>query len=220
MMDELRVGHLRTAGVTLVDPASTWIDSTVQIEAGTVIHPNVVLQGSSVVGRNCEIQSFVRISNSTLGDEVKVNNFCVVVDSTVASRVRIGPFAHLRPGTDVRDGAHVGNFVELKNTVLGEGSKANHLSYVGDATVGAGVNIGAGTITCNFDGVRKSRTTIEDGVFIGSDTQLIAPVSVGAGAYIAAGSSITKDVPPGALAVARGRQTNIEGWAEKRRRKG
>ena len=135
-----------------------------------------------------------------------------------ARAVRVGPFAHIRPQSDVGEQAHVGNFVELKKTALGPGSKANHLSYLGDATIGANVNVGAGTITCNYDGEKKNPTVIEDGAFIGSDSQLIAPVRVGRGAYVAAGSSITEDVPPGALAVARGKQVNKDGWVAKRKK--
>ena len=208
---------LSDSGVVIVDPATTWVGDDVAVGPGTTIHPSVTLQGRTVIGQGCEIQSWVRISDSVLGDGVKVNNFCVIVEARVASLARVGPFAHLRPGTDVRDGAHIGNFVELKNTVFGEGSKANHLAYVGDATVGKGVNIGAGTITCNYDGVRKHRTVIDDRVFIGSDTQLIAPVRVGEGAYVAAGSSITEDVPPGALGICRARQRNVEGWVERKK---
>ena len=216
MITDSKLAGLRAAGVVIIDPASTWVADDVRIGAGTILHPAVSLQAGTVIGRSCEIQSWVRVSNSVVGDGVTINNFCVIVDARLAADARVGPFAHLRPGTDVREGAHIGNFVELKNTVFGEGSKANHLAYVGDATVGAGVNIGAGTITCNYDGVRKNPTIIEDGVFIGSDSQLIAPVRVGAGAYVAAGSSITDDVPPGALGIARGRQTNIEGWVARR----
>jgi bifunctional UDP-N-acetylglucosamine pyrophosphorylase/glucosamine-1-phosphate N-acetyltransferase len=208
---------LAASGVLILDPSTTWVDEAVVVGPGTTIHPSVTLQGRTVIGQDCELQSWVRITDSVLGDRVVVNNFCVIVEARVATLSRIGPFAHLRPGTDIRDGARIGNFVELKNTVFGEGSKANHLSYVGDATVGSQVNIGAGTITCNYDGVHKHRTIIEDGVFIGSDTQLIAPVRVGEGAYIAAGSSITDDVPPGALGVGRARQRNVEGWVERRK---
>jgi len=142
-----------------------------------------------------------------------------VVDSTIGSDARIGPFAHVRPQSQVGEGAHVGNFVELKKTSMGKGAKANHLAYLGDATIGAGANIGAGTITCNYDGVNKNQTIIEDGAFIGSDSQLIAPVRIGAGAYVAAGSSITKDVPADALAIARAHQQNRPGWAASRRAK-
>ena len=208
---------LMAAGVTLVDPATTYIDAGVTVGTDTVIHPNVYLAGRTQVGAHCEILPNVQLVDAVVGDHVVINSFTVITESTVASGVRIGPFAHLRPGTQVREGAHIGNFVELKNTVFGEGSKASHLSYLGDATIGAGVNIGAGTITCNYDGVNKNRTVIGDGAFIGSDSQLVAPVTIGDGAYVAAGSSIVKDVPPGALGIARSRQANIEGWVQKKR---
>jgi bifunctional UDP-N-acetylglucosamine pyrophosphorylase/glucosamine-1-phosphate N-acetyltransferase len=156
--------------------------------------------------------------NSTVDDGVVINNFCVIIDSHVASGAHLGPFAHLRPQSDVGVDAKVGNFVELKKTVLGRGSKANQPRYLGDATIGENVNVGAGTITCNYDGITKNPTVIEDGAFIGSDSQLIAPVRVGRGAYVAAGSSITEDVPAESLAIARGKQINKEGWAKSRAR--
>jgi bifunctional UDP-N-acetylglucosamine pyrophosphorylase/glucosamine-1-phosphate N-acetyltransferase len=149
---------------------------------------------------------------------VVINNFCVILESHVSSGAKIGPFAHLRPQSHVGEEAHVGNFVELKKTTLGRGSKASHLTYLGDATIGEKVNIGAGTITCNYDGTLKHPTVIEDGAFIGSDSQLIAPVRVGRGAYVAAGSSITKDVPPDALAITRGTQINKEGWVSRKKK--
>ncbi len=207
--------ELMGRGVTIVDPATTYIEQDVEVGADTVIHPGVHLEGRTRVGAACEIHAGVRIVDSTIGDRVVVNNYCVITESTVATAARVGPFAHIRPGSEVGHDARVGNFVELKKTVLGEGSKANHLAYLGDATIGDHVNVGAGTITCNYDGVRKNQTVIEDGAFIGSDSQLVAPVRVGAGAYVAAGSSITKDVPPGALAIARARQENKEGYADK-----
>jgi bifunctional UDP-N-acetylglucosamine pyrophosphorylase/glucosamine-1-phosphate N-acetyltransferase len=208
---------LMAAGVTIVDPASTYIDAGVTVGPDTVIHPNVHLEGRTRIGAGCEILPSVRITDGVIGDRVMINSFTVINDASVADDARIGPFAHLRPGSDVRDGAFIGNFVELKKTVFGEGSKASHLTYLGDATVGAGVNIGAGTITCNYDGVNKNATTIGDGAFIGSDSQLVAPVTVGAGAFVAAGSTIVQDVPPGALAISRGRQANLEGWVERRK---
>ena len=211
--------ELMAAGVTIVDPATTYIDPDVEVGADTVIHPGVVIQGHSRIGSACEIHAYVRIADSELADRVTIHNFCLIVGARVADGAVIGPFAHLRPATKVGPGAKVGNFVELKRTTLGAGSKANHLSYLGDATIGANVNVGAGTITCNYDGQQKHETVIEDGAFIGSDTQLIAPVRVGKGAYVAAGSSITGDVPPGALGIARGRQTNVEGWAARKRTK-
>ncbi len=211
--------ELMAAGVTLVDPATTYVDADVVIGPDTVIHPNVYLEGQTKIGAACEVFAGVRIADSTIGDRVTINNFCVLDGATVASDARVGPFAHLRPGSDVRERARVGNFVELKNTVLGEASKANHHAYLGDATIGANVNVGAGTITCNYDGRGKHQTVVEDGAFIGSDTQLVAPVRVGRGAYVAAGSSIVEDVPAGALGIARGRQSNVEGWAQKRAQK-
>jgi len=218
MLSTARIDVLRALGVTLLDPSSTFIDDDVTIGGGTVIHPGVTLEGRTRIGANCRIRSWVRITDSTIGDNVFINDSCVIDESRVDDDGRVGPFAHLRPGSHMKDGSRVGNFVELKKTVLGEGSKANHLAYLGDTTVGAGVNVGAGTITCNYDGVKKHHTVIEDGAFIGSDSQLVAPITIGAGAYIAAGSSITEDVPPGALGIARGRQTNVLDWATKKRR--
>ena len=209
--------ELMAAGVTLVDPATTYVDPDVVVGADTVIHPNVYLEGQTRVGAACEIHAGVRIVDSTLGDRVTVLNYTVITDSVVGSEVRLGPFAHLRPGSQVGAAAHVGNFVELKKTALGAGSKASHLTYLGDATIGEGVNIGAGTITCNYDGVHKHPTIIEDGAFIGSDSQLVAPVRVGKGAYVAAGSSIVEDVPAGSLGIARGRQANVEGWVARKK---
>lgn len=209
---------LMAAGVTIVDPATTYIGADVEVGTDTVIHPGVYLEGHTRIGSGCEIHSGVRIVDSTLADRVVVNNFCVITESHIASGARIGPFAHLRPQSDVREDAHVGNFVELKKTTLGRGSKASHLTYLGDATIGEKVNVGAGTITCNYDGTHKHPTVIEDGAFIGSDSQLIAPVRVGKGAYVAAGSSITEDVPADSLAIARGKQVNKEGWVAKKKR--
>ena len=208
---------LMESGVTLVDPASAFIGPDVTVGRDTIIHPGVHLEGRTVIGANCVIHAGVRIVDSTVEDGVVVNNFCVIAESHVRSNARVGPFAHIRPLSDVGENAHVGNFVELKKTTLGNGSKANHLAYLGDATIGSKVNVGAGTITCNYDGKTKSPTVIEDGAFIGSDSQLIAPVRVGAGAYVAAGSSITEDVPPGSLAIARGKQVNKPGWVAKKK---
>lgn len=218
MLKETRNDELMASGVTLVDPATAFIGLDVTIGADTIIHPNVHLEGHTQIGSGCEIQSSVRIVNSTLGDGVFVNNFCLIMDATIGAGARVGPFAHIRPESSVGENAHIGNFVELKKTAVGRGSKANHLAYLGDATIGENVNVGAGTITCNYDGTLKHRTTIEDGAFIGSDTQLIAPVRVGRGAYVAAGSSITDDVPPGALAIGRGKQVNKDGWADRKRK--
>jgi len=209
--------ELMAAGVTIIDPATTYIDADVEVGADTVIHPGVSIEGQSRIGAACEIQSHVRIVGSEIADRSIIHNFCLIIGSRIAEGASVGPFAHLRPETVVGEGAKIGTFVELKKTTLGPGSKANHLAYLGDATIGARVNVGAGTITCNYDGTHKHPTVIEDGAFIGSDTQLIAPVRVGKGAYVAAGSSITEDVPAGALGIARGRQTNIDGWVERKK---
>jgi bifunctional UDP-N-acetylglucosamine pyrophosphorylase/glucosamine-1-phosphate N-acetyltransferase len=209
--------ELMAAGVTIIDPATTYIDSDVEVGADTVIHPGVSIEGQSRIGAACEIQSHVRIVGSEIADRSVIHNFCLIIGSRIAEGASVGPFAHLRPETVVGEGAKIGNFVELKKTTLGPGSKANHLAYLGDATIGARVNVGAGTITCNYDGTHKHPTVIEDGAFIGSDTQLIAPVRIGKGAYVAAGSSITEDVPAGALGIARGRQTNIDGWVQRKK---
>jgi bifunctional UDP-N-acetylglucosamine pyrophosphorylase/glucosamine-1-phosphate N-acetyltransferase len=207
---------LMLGGVTLEDPLTAFIEADVTIGEDTVIAPGVTLTGRTVIGARCRIHAGVRISDSTIGDDVTVLDHCVITDAAVASAAAIGPLAHLRPGSVVGERARVGNFVELKKTTLGAGSKANHLAYLGDATVGEHVNIGAGVITCNYDGVNKNQTVIGDGVFVGSDSQLIAPVTIGAGAYVAAGSSITHDVPAGALGVSRTPQTNKDGWVARR----
>jgi bifunctional UDP-N-acetylglucosamine pyrophosphorylase/glucosamine-1-phosphate N-acetyltransferase len=205
------------AGVTMIDPASTWIDATVTIGKDTVLYPNVILEGTTVIGEDCVLRSNTRLTNCIVGNGVEILDHCLLADSQIEDGAHLGPFVHLRPGVVVRKKAKVGNFVEMKKTDLGEGSKANHLSYLGDAKIGKGVNIGAGTITCNYDGVRKFQTVIGDGVFLGSDTKLIAPVTVGAGALIAAGTTVTEDVPADALAIARVPQVNRAGWAARRR---
>ena len=209
--------ELMAAGVTIIDPATTYIDQDVEIGADTVIHPGVAIEGQSRIGAACEIHGNVRIVDSEIADKTVINNFCLIIGSRIAESASVGPFAHLRPETVVGEGAKIGNFVELKKTTMGPGSKANHLAYLGDATIGAKVNVGAGTITCNYDGTKKHPTIIEDGAFIGSDSQLIAPVRIGKGAYVGAGSSITEDVPDGALGIARGRQTNVAGWVERKK---
>ena len=208
---------LMESGVTIIDPATTFIGPDVTVDTDTIIHPGVYLEGRTAIGANCVINSGVRIIDSRIDDGVVINNFCVISESHVGGGARIGPFAHIRPQSDVGENAHVGNFVELKKTTLGRGSKANHLAYLGDATIGEKVNVGAGTITCNYDGVAKHPTVIEDGAFIGSDSQLVAPVRIGRGAYVAAGSSITEDVPAEALGIARAKQTNKEGWVAKKK---
>jgi bifunctional UDP-N-acetylglucosamine pyrophosphorylase/glucosamine-1-phosphate N-acetyltransferase len=204
-------------GVTLHDPSAVYIDTDVILGSDTVLYPNVWLEGKTVIGEDVTVYPNCRITNSHVASGCVIYENCSVDSATLESGVKIGPFARVRPDTILRKGARIGNFVELKKTTMGEGSKANHLAYLGDATIGSDVNIGAGTITCNYDGVNKHPTIIEDDVFIGSDSQLIAPVKVGKGAYVAAGSSITEDVPAGSLAIARGRQVNKEGWVERKK---
>src|SRR5688572_8404028 len=207
--------ELMAAGVTIEDPATTYIDDDVLVGADTVIHPGVHLEGRTQIGHACEIHAGVRIVNSTLADHVTVQNFCVVQGSRLAAGVTVGPFVHIRPDTELREAVHIGNFVELKKAVVGKGTKAGHHSYLGDAVIGDNVNIGAGTITCNYDGAQKHQTTIEDGVFIGSDSQLVAPVTIGRGAYVGSGTTVRENVPAGSLAVSAGQQRNIEGWVER-----
>jgi len=209
--------RLPAAGVNINRPETCVIDPGVEVTAGTVIEPYVQLLGRTRIGGNCRIRSFSVIENCTLGNGILIRQSCVLEDSTIADGAQIGPFAHLRPGSEIGENAHVGNFVETKKARLGKGAKANHLTYLGDAEIGEDANIGAGTITCNYDGVNKHKTTIGKGAFIGSDSTLVAPVTVGDGAYVGAGSCITKDVPADALAVSRAKQANLEGWAAARR---
>jgi len=216
-MRSLAARRLMAEGVTIFRPDTCVIDAEVEVGADTVIEPFVQLLGSTRIGSECRIRSYTVIQNSTLGEGVTVRNGCVLDGAEVGDGAILGPYAHLRPKSRIGVRAHVGNFVETKKLTLGEGSKANHLNYLGDAVIGAGVNIGAGAITCNYDGVHKHQTTIGDGAFIGSDSTLVAPLTVGAGAYVAAGSSITEEVPAGALAVGRSRQVNKPGWAGRRK---
>jgi bifunctional UDP-N-acetylglucosamine pyrophosphorylase/glucosamine-1-phosphate N-acetyltransferase len=205
-------------GVTLADPETIYIDEDVSIGPDTVVEPGVSLRGRTQVGSGCRLEPYSTITDSVLGDGVTVRQSCVITNSEVGAGVSIGPFAHLREGAVVKKAARIGNFVELKKSTVGEGAKALHLTYLGDATVGARANIGAGTITCNYDGEKKSATTIEDEVFIGSGNMLVAPVRIGQGSYTAAGSTITEDVPPESLAIGRGRQVNKPGWAREYRK--
>jgi bifunctional UDP-N-acetylglucosamine pyrophosphorylase / glucosamine-1-phosphate N-acetyltransferase len=209
--------RLMAAGVTIFRPETCVIDSAVTIGPDTVIEPYVQLLGATHIGSDSRIRSYSVIQNCSIGNNVTVLNGCVFDDSEIADNAILGPYARLRPESRIGEGAHIGNFVETKKTTIGKGSKANHLSYLGDAVIGAGVNIGAGTITCNYDGVHKHRTTIGDRAFVGSDSNLVAPITIGAGSYIAAGSSITEDVPDGALALGRSRQTNKPGWVAERK---
>jgi bifunctional UDP-N-acetylglucosamine pyrophosphorylase / glucosamine-1-phosphate N-acetyltransferase len=204
-------------GVTMRDPSSVWIDAGVTIGKDTVLYPNVILEGGTVIGEQTTIYSGVRISDCTIGNNVEILDHCVLRESHVEDEAHLGPFAHLRPGAVMRRKAKIGNFVEMKKAVLGEGSKANHLTYLGGAQIGKGVNIGAGTITVNYDGVSKHQTVIEDHASVGSDTQLVAPVTIGAGAVVAAGTTVTQNVPSDSLAIARVAQVNRVGWAAKRR---
>ena len=209
--------ELMAGGVTILFPPSCVIDSDVEIGSDTVIEPFVQLLGNTKVGEDCRIRSYSVIRNTKMGDGVVVLPGCVIDDSDVKAGAMLGPYSRIRPGSEICEGAHVGNFVELKKTRLGRGSKANHLSYLGDSEIGEKVNVGAGTITCNYDGVRKHRTVIEDGVFVGSDSTLVAPVRVGKGAYIGAASCITEDVPADALALGRARQILKENWVQNKR---
>ena len=213
------VAALMNDGVTFRNPATVVIDSTVTIGNDTVVYPFVTIEGKTTIGSRCVIEPGVHLVDVQVGDDVHLKTGTVAEDAVIANEATVGPYAHLRPGSRLGRHVKVGNFVETKKAVLGDGAKASHLSYIGDAEVGADANIGAGTITCNYDGVNKHRTIIEDGAFIGSDTQLVAPVRVGKGAYVGAGSTITKDVPPGALALSRTPQRVIEGWVARKKKK-
>ncbi len=204
------VDALLEAGVTILDPESVWVDAGVTVGPDSVLHPGVTLLGASRVGRGCAVHSGAWIRDSVLADEVDVLPYSVLDGARVASGCSVGPFARLRPEAVLDEGARVGNFVEVKKSTLGPGVKASHLAYLGDTSIGAGANIGAGVITCNYDGKTKNRTVIGEGAFVGSDTILVAPVEVGAGGYTGAGSVITRDVPEGTLAVGRSRQRNIK----------
>lgn len=210
--------QLMADGVTIFYPETCVIDGDVEIGEDTIIEPFVQLLGNTRIGTDCRIRSYSVIRNSWLGDGVLVRPGCMVDESRVEAGAFLGPYSNLRPGSEIGEGAHVGNFVETKKIRMGKGSKANHLTYLGDAEIGASVNVGAGTITCNYDGVNKHKTIIEDGVFVGSDSTLVAPVRVGKGAYIAAASCVTEDVPADALAVGRARQIVKEGWAQAHRK--
>jgi bifunctional UDP-N-acetylglucosamine pyrophosphorylase/glucosamine-1-phosphate N-acetyltransferase len=208
-----KLESLMRAGVTVVDPATTWVEESVRVGADTTLLPGTFLEGETRVGRRCRIGPTARIRDSVIGPDVLVRDFCVIENAKIGPSCLVGPFAHLRPGSILDRGAKVGNFVEIKGSRIGRGSKISHLSYVGDAIVGRDVNVGAGTITCNYDGVRKWRTVIEDGVFVGSGTQLVAPLRIGRGSLVGAGSTITRDVPPGTLTLSRAPQENRGGRA-------
>jgi bifunctional UDP-N-acetylglucosamine pyrophosphorylase / glucosamine-1-phosphate N-acetyltransferase len=209
--------RLMTEGVTVLDPATTYVDDTVVVGADTTLHPGVVLEGATTIGEDCVIGTGSHVSSSRLADGVRLKPYCVITESEVQEGAELGPFCHLRPKVVIGPRAKVGNFVELKKSRLGRGSKANHLAYIGDATIGEDVNIGAGAITCNYDGFAKHETTVQDGAFVGTNVSLVAPITIGAGAYIGSGSVVTKDVPADALAVERSQQTVKEGWAARKR---
>jgi bifunctional UDP-N-acetylglucosamine pyrophosphorylase/glucosamine-1-phosphate N-acetyltransferase len=217
ILRERKLREVMLAGVTIQKPETVTIDSEVTIGIDTVVEPFAQILGKTRIGENCRIGTCAIVDNSELADEVEIGAFTLVGASRVERAARVGPFARLRPGNHVNEKAHVGNFVELKNTQLGAGAKANHLAYLGDAEVGAGTNVGAGTITCNYDGVRKHKTAIGSNVFVGSNSTLVAPLEIGDGAYLAAGSVITEPVPPDALALGRARQALKPDWAKKRR---
>ncbi len=209
--------QLMAEGVTVFYPATCVIDADVEVAPDTVIEPYVQLLGKTRIGTACRVRSYCVIRDCEVADGVTIRPGSMMEGARIASGAVIGPYSHLRPGSEIGEGAHVGNFVETKKIKLGKGSKANHLTYLGDAEIGAGVNIGAGTITCNYDGVNKHTTVIEDGAFIGSDSTLVAPVRVGKGAYVGAASCITKDVPGDSLAIGRAQQIVKEGWARAKR---
>jgi bifunctional UDP-N-acetylglucosamine pyrophosphorylase/glucosamine-1-phosphate N-acetyltransferase len=207
------------AGVSVLDPATVRIGPAVRFAPDVILHPFVSIEGATVLEEGCEILSFTRLVDTRVGPNATVGPHCEAESSTIGARARVGPFSRLRPKSVIEEEARIGNFVETKNTRIGKGAKAQHLSYLGDADVGAGANIGAGVITCNYDGEAKHPTKIGDGAFVGSDVQLVAPVSVGAGAYVGAGTTVTEDVPDGALALSRAPQVNKPGWAAGRKKK-
>ncbi len=207
------------SGVTILDPETTYIDTSASIGIDTVIYPNVHIEQKTSIGNSCRILPGCHITDSTIGDQSEILDYSVITSSRIGKKVRIGPFAHLRPGSIIGNEAKIGNFVEVKKSKVGRGSKASHLSYLGDSEIGSDVNIGAGTITCNYDGEKKYKTILADRVFVGSDAQFIAPVKVGKGAYVGAGSTITENVPADSLAIARCKQTTIKGWARKKKKK-
>ena len=211
--------ELMRAGVAVRDPERLYVEPGIEVGRDTSLGPGVELRGKVKIGSGCVIEQGAVITDCTVGDRVHVKPYCVMSESTIANGVQIGPWCHIRPGSVIEDDVHLGNFVETKKTRMGKGAKANHLTYLGDADVGAKVNVGCGTITCNYDGYVKSKTVIGDGAFIGSDTQLVAPVTVGAGAVTGAGTTVFRDVPPGALALTRPELVVVEGWAERKRQK-
>ncbi|MBI5887958.1 MAG: bifunctional UDP-N-acetylglucosamine diphosphorylase/glucosamine-1-phosphate N-acetyltransferase GlmU [Deltaproteobacteria bacterium] len=213
------VNELMLSGVTFIHPETAYVENFVKIGPDAIIHPSVHLGGQTVIAQGCVIEQGAVIRNSHIGKNSVIKSSSVIDASVIGEGAAVGPFARIRPGTVLENHAHIGNFVEIKKSVIGKGTKANHLSYIGDAVVGANVNIGAGAITCNYDGFKKHVTIIEDDSFIGSDSQLVAPVRIGKGAYVGSGTTVTKDVPPGALVITRADEKIIKGWVKKRRKK-
>jgi bifunctional UDP-N-acetylglucosamine pyrophosphorylase/glucosamine-1-phosphate N-acetyltransferase len=203
------------SGVTVVDPKNTYVEKMVEVGKDTIIHPCCILQGKTKIGERCILEPNSKISDSILEDDVTIRSNSVITESKIEDGAAIGPFAHLRFGSELKKQTEIGNFVEVKRSVIGRGSRANHLSYIGDSILGEDVNIGAGTITCNYDGFEKHQTIIGDHVFVGSNVELIAPVKVGNHSSIGAGTTITKNVPEGALAISRVKQKNVKGWSRK-----
>lgn len=219
ILNRRKINRLMVNGVTIYDPENTYIEHDVAIGKDSIVYPNSFIMNGTKIGSRCTIWNGTIIKDSKINDGVEVKPYSIIEQSIIGRDAIIGPYARIRPETVIDDNVHVGNFVEIKKSSLGKGTKANHLSYIGDATIGSRVNIGAGTITCNYDGFRKNPTVIEDDAFIGSDTALVAPVRIGRGAIVGASSAITKDVPPGALGIERSEQRNIEGYAMKRKSK-
>lgn len=219
LMGQRILDSLMEGGVSILDPDNTYIDSGIEIGSDTIIHPQVSLIGSTLIGKGCTIEAGTQIRDSKIGDDSQIKPYCVISESVIERQTTVGPFAHIRPLSLIKQKAKIGNFVEIKKSVIGEGSKASHLSYIGDSEVGRNVNIGAGTVTCNYDGYNKFKTTIEDGAFIGSGANLVAPVTIGKGAIIGAGSTITKTVAQDSLALTRAGQRDVKGWARKKREK-
>ena len=219
VLRERKIRSLSEKGATILDPRTTWIDLDVKIGADTVIYPSVIIEGHSVIGRECRLYPFTHIRGSRLGNRVEILGSTLIVESVIEDEARVGPFSRVRPDSIIRKKAKVGNFVEMKNTVFGKKSKAMHLSYLGDCEIMDSVNVGAGTIACNYDGREKHKTLIEEGAFIGSGTELVAPVKIGKRAYIGAGSTITKNVSPDALAVSRSKQIEKKNWSRRKRKK-
>ncbi|MEF9475498.1 MAG: bifunctional UDP-N-acetylglucosamine diphosphorylase/glucosamine-1-phosphate N-acetyltransferase GlmU, partial [Candidatus Mariimomonas ferrooxydans] len=216
IMNKRNISKWMARGVTFIDPSTSIVHLSVTIGKDTIIYPNTYLEGVTLIGKNCIIYPGVRICDSILKDGVSIRDNTLIEHSKVRSGSVIGPFTHLRPQSNIGRNVKIGNFVEVKKSRIGDNTRASHLSYLGDAVVGKNVNIGAGTITCNYDGIKKHTTIIESGVFIGSDSQIVAPVKIGEGAYVASGSTVTRNVPAGSLAISRARQENLKGWTKKK----